>query len=263
MKTVGFIPTMGSLHEGHLSLVRAAKRDCDKVVVSIFVNPTQFEPGEDFEQYPRDEARDRALLEEEGVDEIWCPTMEEIYPEGVDNVERIEPPAELASVLCGKDRPDHFLGVATVVKRLFEHVQPTDVYFGQKDYQQTRVIDWLIREYFPEIRLHVEPTVREVNGLAMSSRNAYLSKKERELSLLLSQSLGSMSKLFEQGERRVEVLEKSLRDGLVHPGIDLSYAEIRDAETLASLETVNHSAVAAIAAKIGDTRLIDNVLLNV
>lgn len=254
---------MGALHEGHLSLVKAARAMCDEVVVSVFVNPTQFGPEEDFSTYPRDVAADRALLLKEGVDEIWFPTVEEIYPEGVENVVRIQPPHELTEVLCGRDRREHFSGVATVVKRLFEVVQPTDVYFGQKDFQQTRVMDWLIRTFFPVIQLHILPTVREEDGLAMSSRNRYLSKKERELALLLSQSLQLLNKLFEQGERRVSVLGNALvRPSLEDPGIELQYAEIRDALNLHPIDEVKGKAVAAIAVKIGKTRLIDNLLLD-
>ena len=176
---------------------------------------------------------------------------------------RIEPPTALSKILCGEDRPAHFSGVATVVKRLFERAHPTDVYFGQKDYQQTRVVDWLIQQYFPTIKLHVLPTVRELDGLAMSSRNVYLSKKEHGLALSLSQSLGGLSKLFERGERQVEVLGKFLNEGLNDPDIELRYAEIRDAQNLKSIERIEDSAVAVIAAKIGATRLIDNVLLHV
>src|SRR3990167_2442266 len=180
---IGFVPTMGALHEGHLSLIRAAQRDCKRVVVSIFVNPTQFEPHEDFEVYPRDLEGDRALLKEMGVTEVWLPSIREIYPEGVEQVVRIFPPDSLIQILCGKDRPHHFSGVATVVKRLFEHVKPTDVYFGQKDYQQTRVIHWLIQKMgqAPFVRLHVLPTIREFDGLAMSSRNVYLLPEERKV----------------------------------------------------------------------------------
>jgi len=255
--SLGFIPTMGALHEGHLSLVQAARRDCDKVVVSIFVNPTQFSEGEDFEKYPRDLERDKELLLKEGVDEIWCPTVEEIYPEGLKNVTRIEPPCELTNVLCGVSRPDHFFGVATVVKRLFEKVRPTDVYFGQKDFQQTRVIDWLIQKYFPQIKLHVLPTIREQDGLAMSSRNVYLNKKERELALSLSQSLRMANKLFEQGECEPKVLEQQLRDAFQ----SYEYAEIRDARSLKKINRVESEAVVAVAAKFGKVRLIDNILL--
>ncbi len=248
---IGFVPTMGALHEGHLSLVRAAQQDCDRVVVSIFVNPTQFAEGEDYNKYPRELERDKSLLV--GVDEIWTPTMEEIYPEGTSNVERIVPPSELTQVLCGRVRPNHFSGVATVVKRLFEHVQPTDVYFGQKDYQQTRVIDWLIREFFEGMRLHVCPTVREQDGLAMSSRNAYLNSFERDEAAEISQYLQSVNKLFEQGERGVKKLLAEVPN--------YEYAEIRDAKSLVLVEKIEEPVVLAVAANLGKTRLIDNILL--
>lgn len=261
--SIGFVPTMGFLHDGHLSLVRAALDACDRVVVSIFVNPVQFGEGEDLEAYPRDSARDRALLYDLGVDEIWCPTVEEIYPEGVDNVARIEPPREFAQILCGKDRPVHFSGVATVLERLFKKIQPTDVYFGQKDYQQTRVVDWLIQEYFSGIRLHVESTVREEDGLAMSSRNVYLTDEDRKEALHLNNALQSVLERFKEGEQDVATLERVLRECLDVPGIRIQYAEIRDSYTLEAISEVKDSAVACIAAKIGKARLIDNVLLHV
>ncbi len=253
--SLGFVPTMGAIHEGHLSLVRAALKDCDKVVVSIFVNPTQFGKGEDFEKYPRDLERDKKLLLQEGNVEIWCPTVAEIYPEGIENVERIEPPCKLTNILCGLTRPDHFPGVATVVKRLFEQVQPTDVYFGQKDFQQTCVIDWLIQKYFPQIKLHVCETVREEDGLAMSSRNVYLDKNEREKALVISQSLEGVNKLFEQGEKNVEGL-------LSEVSANYEYAEIRDARSLEKIDRVEGPAIMAVAAKFGNVRLIDNILLD-
>lgn len=259
---IGFVPTMGALHAGHLSLVRAAKQQCGRVVVSVFVNPTQFEPNEDFEQYPRDEARDHSLLKNLGVDEIWMPTLNEIYPEGIDRVSRIEPPEHLTQILCGQDRPHHFSGVATVVKRLFEQVQPTYVYFGQKDYQQTRVIDWLIRSYFPGIRLHVLPTVRESDGLAMSSRNLYLTPQQREVAPRLWQSLQLLKNHWKNAECRVAVLLEELRSHLRHPEIELIYAEIRSSENLELLEIVERPAVVAVAIRLGKTRLIDNVLLD-
>lgn len=252
---IGFVPTMGALHEGHLSLVRAALGECDKVVVSIFVNPTQFGKDEDFEKYPRDLERDKALLLREGEVEIWCPTVAEIYPEGIMGVDLVEPPRELTDFWCGKERPGHFAGVATVVKRLFEHVKPTDVYFGQKDYQQTRVIAWLIDEFFKGMKLHVLPTVREKDGLAMSSRNAYLNDGERVLAASLRQYLDYVNKLFEQGERGVDNLLATV------PG-NFEYAEIRDAKTLAKIDRVERPAVLAVAASFGKTRLIDNMVLN-
>ncbi|KKR07687.1 MAG: pantoate-beta-alanine ligase, pantoate-beta-alanine ligase [Candidatus Peregrinibacteria bacterium GW2011_GWF2_39_17] len=261
MNSIGFVPTMGYLHEGHLSLVRAARQYCDRVVVSIFVNPTQFEPGEDFKRYPRDEERDRKMLEGLGVDEIWCPTVFDIYPEGFVNAERIEPPDALTSVLCGRDRPHHFSGVATVVKRLFEHVQPTDVYFGQKDFQQTRVVDWLIDRYFKGIRLHVLPTVREADGLAMSSRNVHLSGEERKHAVLLYQTLSEVKKRFESGERRVSVLLEAFEVLQNDPLMEVIYAEILEANYLKSISIVDRSAVVFGAVRMGKTRLIDNVEL--
>jgi pantoate--beta-alanine ligase len=260
---LGFVPTMGALHEGHLSLVRAARKECDRVVVSVFVNPTQFEPAEDLASYPHDEARDRALLEAEGVDDIWFPTMKDIYPEGIDSVDSILPPESLTKVLCGIDRPHHFEGVATVVKRLFEKVKPTDVYFGQKDFQQTRVIDWLINEYFKGVKLHVLPTIRESDGLAMSSRNVYLSDIDRSISLELSRSLGYLNKLFIQGEVDVRRLQLELSNRLnAFPEIEVKYAEIRDAKGLNVLDNIQDDAVVAVAAIVGKTRLIDNIVLH-
>ncbi|MDP2624712.1 MAG: pantoate--beta-alanine ligase [Candidatus Peregrinibacteria bacterium] len=258
---IGFVPTMGFLHEGHLSLVRAARRECDRVVVSVFVNPVQFEANEDLGLYPRDEARDLELLRAEGVDEVWFPTVEDVYPEGLDNFERIHPPTYLTDVFCGIDRPNHFSGVATVVKRLFEKVQPTDAYFGQKDYQQTRIVDWLIQAYSPLIRLHVCPTVREPDGLAMSSRNTYLSSEERTLALQLRKALIGLEESFLSGQRSVEDLEQEFKVSLSSPDLELLYAEIRSAKDLKWLNEIQNKVVAAVAVRIGKTRLIDNVLL--
>lgn len=260
--SVGFVPTMGALHEGHLALVRRARAQCARVVVSVFVNPTQFEPTEDFEQYPRDVARDLALLKREGVDEIWVPSVSEIYPNGLDDVRWVKPPASLTQILCGVDRPRHFVGVATVLKRLFEHVQPTDAYFGQKDYQQTRVVHWLVRSFFPQMRLHVEETVREEDGLALSSRNVFLSSEEREWARVLPNALRRLKEAFDSGERDLLRLNEVLRVALIHPKIEVRYAELRDAETLQLVENMERPVVALVAVRIGKTRLIDNVLLH-
>lgn len=260
---VGFIPTMGFLHEGHLSLVRQAREECGRVVVSIFVNPTQFEPHEDFEKYPRDLERDRGLLENEGVDELCVPSMEDIYPEGSAHVPLLAPPSELTQILCGQDRPHHFAGVATVMQRLLQRVQPTDLYMGQKDYQQTRVVQWLLDRTFPSIRLHVLPTVRESDGLAMSSRNVYLSAEERTVAVHLPAALQSVKRLFEQGETSASRLRQLFQSEVRHPKIQVLYAEVCDVSTLHPLVHLTRSGegIFLAAVRIGTTRLIDNIIL--
>jgi pantoate--beta-alanine ligase len=260
---IGFIPTMGFLHEGHLSLVREARRKCDRVVVSIFVNPTQFEPHEDFERYPRDLERDRFLLEKEGVDELWIPSIEEIYPEGSSHTPLLKPSPELSQILCGRDRPHHFVGVATVMQRLLQRVQPTDLYMGQKDYQQTRVVQWLLARDFSSVHLHVLPTVRESDGLAMSSRNVYLSSEERAVASRLYVSLQAVKDAFEQGEEDITFLQQRFREVLEHPMVHVLYAEARGVSDLRPLVrlTCSGEGIFLAALRIGKIRLIDNLIL--
>ena len=256
---VGFVPTMGYLHEGHLALVRAAREQNRHVVVSIFVNPTQFGPDEDFERYPRDEERDLALLRDERVDAVFMPSMEEMYPPGASTFIDVEGVTEM---LEGAHRPGHFRGVATVVATLFNIVQPRRAYFGRKDAQQLVVVRKLIRDLHREIEIVAVPIVREPDGLAMSSRNAYLSPAEREAALVLSRALRRAEELFASGERDAERLRAAMRELIAEePLAQVDYVSVADPDTLRDLDRIERSALASLAVCIGKTRLIDNVTL--
>lgn len=258
-KKIGFVPTMGYLHEGHLSLVRMAKSLSDAVVVSIFVNPTQFGPGEDFERYPRDEDGDRTKLETEGVDFLFIPEAAEMYPSGYQTYIEV---TEVSKGLCGDFRPGHFRGVATVVTKLFIIVKPHLAVFGEKDYQQLLVIKRMVEDLNFDIEIIPSILVREEDGLAMSSRNAYLSPENREKALMLSRSLLKGRISFESGERRTSVLCKIVKESLESvTGISVQYVDVRDAETLERMEMVNRPAVIALAAIVGGVRLIDNLII--
>jgi pantoate--beta-alanine ligase len=258
-KRIGLVPTMGYLHEGHLSLVRKAREFCHSVVVSIFVNPTQFVPGEDFERYPRDEEGDKAKLEAEGVDFLFIPEGDEMYPTRYQtDVEVIE----VSKGLCGDFRPGHFRGVTTVVTKLFNIVKPHLAVFGEKDYQQLLVIKRMVEDLNFDIEIIPGILVREENGIAMSSRNAYLSSEERQKALILYRSLMKGKGLFESGERKASLLLKTVKDSIKSiERVALQYVEIRDAETLARVEYVRRPAVIAVAAIVGPTRLIDNIVI--
>jgi pantoate--beta-alanine ligase len=256
---VGFIPTMGALHEGHLSLVREAQKTCSQTIVSIFVNPTQFGPGEDFSQYPRTFDKDRALLEEIACDAIFLPSPEVIYPPGGQTYVAVEP---LASQLCGASRPGHFQGVATVVTILLNLVRPHTAYFGVKDYQQLALIKQMVRDLAMAVEVVGVPIVREEDGLALSSRNRYLSDKERKQATALYKALLKAQSLFKDGEKKAIKLEKAARIILHESGIEqIDYVEVRHKETLACELTVGDP-VMLIAAKVGKTRLIDNMVLS-
>ncbi len=259
--SVGFVPTMGYLHEGHLSLVRQARADCDHLVVSIFVNPTQFGPGEDFERYPRDTDRDLRLLEDEGADVVFMPSVEEMYTPGFD--EWVEVRGPLAERLEGAVRPGHFRGVSTVVARLFRIVRPDRAYFGQKDAQQFRVIRRMVRELGLPVQMVPMPTVRDADGLALSSRNAYLTPEERRAALVLPRALELAAKMaLEWGLRDADLLRESLEDYTRQvPRVRLEYVSIADEETLEELHTIDRPALVLLAARVGSTRLIDNTLL--
>ena len=257
--SVGFVPTMGYLHEGHLELVRRARADNDVVVVSIFVNPTQFGPSEDFAQYPRDMERDLALLEKEGADIVFAPGVEEMYPPGSDTWVDV---GTVTERLEGAARPGHFRGVATVVAKLFNMVQPHKTYFGQKDAQQVIVIKKMVADLDMNLEVVVVPTVRESDGLAMSSRNTYLNPEERKAALVLWDSLGLAEQLFGEGQRSAD----DIREQMValigkEPLAKIDYVSVADPETLEELTTVESSAVVSLAVYVGKTRLIDNVLL--
>jgi pantoate--beta-alanine ligase len=250
---------MGFLHEGHLSLVRRARADCDTVAVSIFVNPTQFGPGEDLDRYPRDEERDLALLRDEGTDIVFMPPPEEVYPAGFDDWVEVRGP--IAERLEGQHRPGHFRGVATVVARLFRIVRPLRAYFGEKDAQQLRVI----RRMTDELGLPVEiiglSIVREPDGLAMSSRNAYLSADDRVRAVALSRALAAAEQSVREGERDASRIRVAARRTLDAAGVGVDYVSVADEETLAELETIDRPALLLLAARVGATRLIDNTLL--
>lgn len=263
-RRIGLVPTMGYFHEGHLSLMRRAREACDVVVVSLFVNPTQFGPTEDLGSYPRDPDHDGELAELEGVDLLWTPDAEEMYPEG--HATSVEVDAALTGVLDGapdQRGPSHFRGVTTVVAKLFNCVQPDVAYFGRKDAQQAVVIDRMARDLDFPVEIEVLPTVREPDGLAMSSRNAYLDKDERERARALSRALGAAEEAARSGERSVDALVRAVADELRNAGIDPEYVEARDAEDLSPVASLNGRPIlVAVAAKVGNARLIDNVVLS-
>ena len=255
-KSIGLVPTMGALHRGHLGLVEASVGECDVTVVSIFVNPTQFQPGEDFTQYPRDLQADREALSEFSVDYLFCPLTEELYPPGCSTF--VEPP-EIARPWEGIARAGHFRGVTTIVLKLL-HVMPADVaYFGHKDYQQSLVIRHMVEDLNLSTTIRVCPTVRDPDGLAVSSRNAYLTPAERTQALALSRSLKLAADLVEQGQRDANTIATQMRQELAAAGINkIDYVALVHPETLTEVRSVDQATIAAIAAHVGTTRLIDN-----
>lgn len=258
-KSIGFVPTMGALHEGHLSLVRRAKDENDITVVSIFVNPTQFAPGEDYERYPRDLEGDRQKLEKLEVDYLFYPDVQSLYPQGYSTYVTVE---NLGDKLCGKFRPGHFRGVATVVCKLFNIVKPTRAYFGQKDYQQTLVIRRMVEDLNFDVEIIVCPTVRELDGVAMSSRNLYLNEKERQAATILYRSLKEAEKVLKLQQSPQKAKEKMMEILKSEPLItEIQYAGVYDPLTLQEIEQKNNKYLIALAVKIGQTRLIDNLLI--
>jgi pantoate--beta-alanine ligase len=258
--TVGLVPTMGYLHEGHLSLVRRSVRECDHTVVSIFVNPTQFGPNEDFERYPRDEACDLELLMKENVGAVFMPTVDEMYPPGFDDWVEVHGP--VAERLEGEHRPGHFRGVTTIVARLLRIVRPDRAYFGQKDAQQLRVIRRMTADLGLPIDVIGLPTVREPDGLAMSSRNVYLSPEDRRAALTLSRSLRRVEELVRAGETDAAAIKHRVESMIrAEPAVALEYVSITDESTLEEIETIDRPALLLIAARVGPTRLIDNAVL--
>jgi pantoate--beta-alanine ligase len=257
-RTVGFVPTMGALHEGHAALVRAARAASGYVVVSVFVNPTQFGPTEDFAKYPRTLDADRALCRDAGADLVFAPSAAEMYP--ARSVTFVEV-GELDAVLCGASRPGHFRGVCTVVLKLFNVVQPDRAYFGSKDYQQARIVTQMVRDLNVPVAVQIEPTMREPDGLALSSRNRYLSASERAVAPAIYRALLAVRERA-AAEPDVETLEAGLRADLAAiPGARVDYARVVDAETLQPIERLERPAVAAVAVFLGATRLIDNVVV--
>ena len=260
-RSIGLVPTMGYFHEGHLSLMRAARTGNDVVVVSLFVNPAQFGPGEDLDAYPRDEHRDALLAEEAGVDVLFAPPESEVYPDGFSTTVSV---GELGAVLDGDPAargPGHFDGVATVVTKLFNIVGPDKAYFGQKDAQQALVIRKLVHDLDIPVRIEICPTVRDPDGLALSSRNAYLSPEERVRALALSRALGAAEARVSAGEIAAAAVVGAARAELDAAGVEPEYLELRSADDLSPVERVNGSTLLAVAARVGRARLIDNTIL--
>jgi pantoate--beta-alanine ligase len=263
--SIGLVPTMGALHAGHLRLVEAARAENDLVVMSIFVNPTQFAPGEDFERYPRPLEKDRAIAGRAGVDVLFVPAMSVMYPDGPRAQAIWVDPGQLEAQMEGAARPGHFRGVATVVAKLFNLVQPTRAYFGQKDFQQSAVIRRMVRDLAFDLEVRVVPTVREHDGLALSSRNAYLSPVEREQSIVLASALGLARESIADGERDAPAIVESMT-GLVAreaPHAQLDYVRIADLDRLTPVDgTIDGDIVIALAVRFGDTRLIDSMTVH-
>jgi pantoate--beta-alanine ligase len=258
-RRIAVVPTMGYLHEGHLSLLRAARASADVVILTIFVNPTQFGPSEDLARYPRDEAGDLAKARGCGIDLAFCPEVDAMYPPGSQTFVQVR---ELAKPMCGASRPGHFDGVATIVTKLFNLTRPHVAFFGEKDFQQLALLRRMTRDLDLGIEIVGMPIVREPDGLAMSSRNAYLSAEDRRQALALSRGLGAAAARFAAGERETAALLAAVRDELAAaPPLRIDYLELRDAETLAEIARVERPAVLAMAVFVGKTRLIDNRVL--
>jgi pantoate--beta-alanine ligase len=256
--TVGLVPTMGAFHAGHHALIRAARERCDFVVVSLFVNPAQFEEAADLEAYPRDEARDAAQAAELGVDVLYAPPVDEVYPAGFATSVRV---AGLSDVLEGAERgPGHFAGVCTVVTKLFNVVAPDVAFFGQKDAQQVAVLRRMVRDLDVPIELHIVPTVREPDGLALSSRNVRLAPDERRRALSLSQALRAAEDAVAEGERDAAAIASAARSAM--NGVDPEYLALVDPESFEPVQTVDGRVLVAVAARIGGTRLIDNTIIH-
>ena len=258
-KPIGFVPTMGFFHEGHLSLMRRARGECDILIVSIFVNPTQFVAGEDYESYPRDMERDLRMAAKEGVDIVFAPTPQEMYPEGYSTYVNVE---NLTERLCGEIRPGHFRGVTTVVTKLFNIVQPHRAYFGEKDYQQLVVIERMVRDLNMDVEIIRCPTVRDPDGLAASSRNIYLNLEERRAARVLYRALKQGELLFNHGIREAEQIKRKVKEILEgEPLVEPQYVEVVDGDTLEDVSVIEGNCVIALAARVGKARLIDNIIL--
>jgi len=256
---IGFVPTMGYLHEGHLSLIREAKRYCDVVVMSIFVNPTQFGPNEDFKDYPRNFDRDVELANSVECDIVFCPNVREVYPDNYLTFVEVE---KITQVLCGLSRPTHFRGVTTIVAKLFNIVKPHLAVFGQKDAQQAIVIKRMVKDLNYDIEIIVAPIIREKDGLAMSSRNTYLSSDQRKQAVVLYQSLMTVRKMIEKGERNVAVIKNHMIEMIdQQPDAVIDYIEVVDTTNLESMIKINGEVLIALAVKIGNARLIDNMII--
>lgn len=260
-KSVGLVPTMGYLHDGHLSLMRQAKAEQDVVVASIFVNPLQFGANEDYAVYPRDLERDSKLAASAGVDIVFAPSVDEMYPQGFKNMLTFVDLIKITDKLCGAVRPGHFRGVATVVTKLFNLVCPDAAYFGQKDAQQVIVIKQMVTDLNMNLKIVTVPIVREADGLAMSSRNIYLQPEERQAALVLSRSLEKAAALLNQGEKNAAVIKKAIEEMIKsEPLANIDYIAVCDTATLEDLKIVENRALVALAVKFGKTRLIDNIM---
>lgn len=260
-RTIGFVPTMGALHKGHVTLIDKAKRESNKVVLSIFVNPIQFAPGEDYHSYPRDKERDEIMASQSGVDVLFLPLADEMYPDGYETFVNVEGITEL---LCGKFRHGHFKGVATVVLKLFNIVMPDRAYFGEKDYQQMLVIKRMVNDLNLNIDIINMPTVREEDGLAMSSRNTYLDSRERTSAVSLYKALKISEDMVKNGERdTMKIINEMERIIRSETAAKIDYISICDPDTLKDIKTINGRALAALSVRIGNTRLIDNCMLGV
>ena len=258
-RRIGFVPTMGALHQGHLSLMEHLRNKCDLLVVSIYVNPTQFAPGEDLEKYPRNLQEDSAKCEDAGVDVVFAPPDRQMYPPGFSTYVNVE---KLTEVLCGASRPSHFRGVTTVVAKLFNIVQPDVAVFGQKDYQQTIVIKRMVADLNWETEILVAPTMREADGLAMSSRNRYLSSEERDSALMLFQALTRAYQMIKDGERSAEKLKQAMHQ-IIASGHQnrIDYISVVNGESLQEVKNMKGDTLLAVAVYVGQTRLIDNLLI--
>jgi pantoate--beta-alanine ligase len=257
-RTIGLVPTMGAFHPGHVSLMERARRETDVVVVSLFVNPTQFGAGEDLSAYPRDEARDAAIAEEAGVDVLFAPPVEEVYPDGFQTTVTV---GELAQPLEGAQRPGHFDGVATVVTKLLNMVQPDVAFFGQKDAQQALIVRRVVRDLDIPARIEVCPTVREPDGLAMSSRNAYLAPAERERAVALRRALDAAERAVAAGERDASAISAAAHAAMAPYEVEPEYLALVASDTLAPVERIDGEILVALAARVGRARLIDNTLI--
>ena len=257
-RTIGLVPTMGYLHSGHISLIKRAKKDCDLVVVSIYVNPTQFAPGEDYKRYPRDLRRDKELAEAAGANLLFAPSNKEMYPDGYHTFIYVE---KLSERLCGFSRPTHFRGVATIVAKLFNIVKPDKTYFGWKDAQQLIVIKKMVKDLNLKVKVIGLPTVREKDGLAVSSRNKYLSEREREIAPVLYQALWKIKKTVRSGEKDAEKVLKEARKIIESKKIKIDYLKAVNLSDLADIKRIEKNTLIAVAAWVGKTRLIDNIVI--
>ncbi len=262
--TIGLVPTMGALHKGHASLIKKAKETCDKVIVSVFVNPIQFGPNEDFDKYPRTIESDMQLCNEIGADAVFAPTPKEMYGDNIrlsnTDLTFVCPPYNLVDCLCGKARPGHFDGVATVVLKLFNITTPDYAFFGLKDAQQLFILKRMVKDLNLNLTIVPCPIVREEDGLALSSRNTYLSQEERENALSISKALNQIKSLYEKGITDVNVLFDTAIS-ILNPNIEMEYLEFRDFDTFEKVDNIKQNTLIAIAAKSGKTRLIDNIII--